>query len=999
MTAPSVWTISAGLPFLDALVEGIFARSGRDPLALAGLTILLPSRRACRSLREAFLRAGEGAAMLLPRMAALGDLDAEELELQAPLDLPPAISPLRRQLLLAKLVRGWGKGKLLEGQAVALAGELARLLDQAHAEGVPFRDLEKLVPIELARHWEITVEFLRIVTDHWPTMLEAEGAIDAADRRNRVIAAQLQAWRAAPPGIVIAAGFAAATPAAAELLTLISMLPHGFVVLPGIDTDADDELWTAIMADPTHPQHGLADLLQRLGVTHDGLKDWTGTPKTPSPPHWGGEGRGEVGNAQEAEAAPTSPGLSAPEGGEESSRMSQPAPNPGSRTRLAREMMRPADTSHRWRQIGALPPGSVDGLSRLDLPGPQEEALSVALLLRHVLETPAATGMLVTPDRGLARRVAAELQRWGIEIDDSAGLPLNQTPPGTLLRLLGEAAAERLAPVPLLALLKHPLADPALREPVRKLEREVLRGPRPGPGLAGLRAAAPKHAALLDRLTTILAPFLALVEAPEIRLAEALDAHVRAAEALAGAERLWAKEAGEALALFVAELAEASGDYPPLAGADYPVIFEALLAGSVVRPRFGLHPRLQILGALEARLQQADLVVLGGLNEGTWPPEAPHDPWLSRPMRREFGLRSPEAQIGLAAHDFAQAFQARRVVLTRALRAEGAPTVPSRWLLRLDTVLQAAGLSLAPEPVGDLVALLDQPKSPGAVPAPCPRPPVALRPRRLSVTEIETWMRDPYAIYARHVLQLEPLDPLDADPGVAERGVFIHQALDSFLKTYPEAMPPDPVAALLTLGRAAFGEALARPGVWAFWWPRFERIARWFVELEADRRALVQRSWTERKGRLLLPAPEGDFELTAKADRIDLFEEAGLAVIDYKTGRLPSKEELALGFAPQLPLEAAIAAAGGFADVPAAPVVALCFWHLDGGDPAGEIEPAAEDPMAAADAALAGLNRLIARFDDPATPYLAQPRPGRAPRFSAYGHLARIQEWGTESGE
>ena len=998
MTAPSVWTIPAGLPFLDTLVEGIFARAGRDPLALAALTILLPSRRACRSLREAFLRAGDGAPMLLPRMAALGDLDAEELELQAPLDLPPAVSPLRRQLLLAKLVRKWGDGRLLEGQAVALAGELGRLLDQAHAEGVPFRDLERLVPIELAKHWEITVEFLRIVTEQWPAILEDEGAIDAADRRNRVIGAQLQAWRATSPGVVIAAGFAAATPAAAELLTLISMLPQGFVVLPGVDTEADDELWTAIAADPTHPQHGLAELLRQIGMRHDGLKNWTGPQPTPSPPHWGGEGRGEVGNAQEAQTAPTSPDLSAPRGGEESAKARAQKISPD-RTHLAREMMRPAETSHRWRQIGALPPDSVGGLTRLDLPGPQEEALSIALLLRQVLETPAATGMLVTPDRGLARRVAAELQRWGIEIDDSAGMPLNQAPPGTLLRLIGEAAAERLAPVPLLALLKHPLADPALREKVRTLEREVLRGPRPGPGLAGLRAAAPAHGPLLDRLDAILTPFLALVEAPEIRLAEALDAHIRAAEALAGADRLWAKEAGEALALFVAELAEAAGDYPPLAGADYPVIFEALLAGGVVRPRFGLHPRLQILGTLEARLQQADLVVLGGLNEGTWPPEAAHDPWLSRPMRREFGLRSPEAQIGLAAHDFAQGFQARRVVLSRAVRAEGAPTVPSRWLLRLDTVLQATGLSLAPEPVDDLVALLDQPKSPGAAPAPCPRPPVALRPRRLSVTEIETWMRDPYAIYARHVLKLTPLDPLDADPGVAERGVFIHRALDSFLATYPDAMPSDPVAALLALGRTAFGEALARPGVWAFWWPRFERIARWFVEIEANRRALVQRCWTERKGRLLLPAPAGDFELTAKADRIDLFEEAGLAVIDYKTGRLPSKEELALGFAPQLPLEAAIAAAGGFAEVPATPVVALSFWHLDGGDPPGEIEPAAEDPMAAAEVALAGLNRLIARFDDPETPYLAQPRPGRAPRFSAYGHLARIQEWGTESGE
>ena len=951
--APSVWTIPAALPFLDTLVEGIFARRGRDPLALAEITILLPTRRAQRALRDAFLRRAEGIPMLLPRMAALGDLDAEELELQAPLDLPPAISPTRRQLRLAQLIlardRARDASRILPAQAVALAADLARLLDQAHAEGVAFTQLERLVPAELAEHWQVTVDFLRIVTEHWPALLAAEGAVDAAERRNLVIAAQIEAWRARPPGMVVAAGFAASSPEAARLLALISMLPDGFVVLPGVDTGADDALWAAIGADPTHPQHGLAELLVQLGVTHDALPPWT------------------------VAAA--------------------------GRAALARELMRPAPVSHRWRDMAALPAESVAGLHRLDLPGQQEEAVAIALLLREVLETPAATGMLVTPDRGLARRVAAELRRWDIEIDDSAGLALNQTAPGTLLRLLAEAAAEQLAPVPLLALLKHPLAAPDLREPVRRLEREALRGPRPAPGLAGLRAAALDHGALIDRLETMLAPFLALVAAPETRLAEALDAHVRAAEALAGPDRLWAREAGEALADFVAELAEAAQDFPPIAGDAYPVMIEALLAGRVVRPRFGLHPRLQILGTLEARLLQADLVVLGGLNEGSWPPETPHDPWLSRPMRKEFGLPAPEVQIGLAAHDFTLGFHAPKVVLTRAARAEGAPTVPSRWLLRLQTVLDATGLTLAPHPVAALPALLDRPAVTRALPAPEPRPPVALRPRRLPVTEIETWMRDPYAIYARHILNLKPLDPLDADPGVAERGVFIHKALDTFVARWPGELPLDALERLLETGRAAFGEALARPGVWAFWWPRFERIARWFVEIEANRRALLEKSWTERKGRMLLPGPAGDFELTAKADRIDQFEEAGLAVIDYKTGRLPSKEEVMLGFSPQLPLEAAIAAEGGFDEVPAQPVLALNFWLLDGGDPAGEIVAVAEDPAEVAAAARDGLIRLIARFDDPATPYLARPRPGRAPRYSAYGHLARLQEWGTEGGE
>ncbi len=971
---PSIWTIPSDQPFLDALVAGVFARFGRDPLSLAGITILLPTRRACRSLADAFLRQADQAPMLLPRLSALGDIDAEELELSAELgetlDLPPAIPALRRQLLLARLIGQWGRrrgsGEILPGQAVALAGDLARLIDQAHTKRVPFDRLDQLVPAEHAAHWALTVEFLKIVSAHWPAVIEAEGALDPADRRDRLMAAQADAWRSKPLAMpVIAAGFGEASPAAAELLGLIAALPTGALVLPGVDTGADAELWHEIRLDATHPQHGLALLLDHIGAASETLPVWA-------------------------------------------------APVPGSRRgELLRETMRPAASSHHWRAIRRFPDGAFDGLTRLDLAGPQEEASAIALLLRHRLERPGATAMLVTPDRGLGRRVAAELARWEIEIDDSAGIPLNQTPPGAFLRLIAEAVSERLAPVPLLALLKHPLASGGLapvafREAVRLLERQGLRGPRPAPGLDGLKAAAPGLAPLIDRLAEALGEFVALAAAPETRLADMLTAHIQAAEALAatdtetGAAQLWKLEAGEALARFVAELNEAAQDFEPIAGADYPILFEALLAGPVVRPRWGRHPRLQILGPLEARLVQADLVVLGGLNEGTWPLQAPSDPWLSRPMRQEFGLRSPEAMIGLAAQDFAMGFMAPEVVLTRAVRVEGAPTVPSRWLLRLDTVLRAAEL---PPLTGEkhefaaYPALIDRPATIRASEPPAPRPPRAARPRRLSVTEIETWMRDPYAIYARHILRLEPLEPLDADPGAADRGQFIHQALDAFVRRYPAALPARPVEALLALGRASFGEALARPGVWAFWWPRFERIAQWFVAQEAERRPFVAASWTEAKGLLRL---DSDFTLTAKADRLDRLGAGGLALIDYKTGTVPKSADVVLGFSPQLPLEAAIAAEGGFEGVPATAATELAFWRLSGGDPAGEIvaiEAKEKTPAGLAAEAKAGLERLIRVFDDPATPYRARPRPEQAPRWSAYAHLARLLEWGAETGE
>ncbi|HWK45516.1 MAG TPA: double-strand break repair protein AddB [Stellaceae bacterium] len=992
----AVFTIPAHLPFLDALALGIRRRVGADPLDLADVTVLLPTRRSCRALREAFLRTGNGAAMLLPRLSALGDIDADEVSLsasetlRADLDLPPEIGGLRRRLLLARLIRHWGRARrseILPGQAATLATDLARLMDQVQAQGCSLTVLPGLVPKEYARHWELTLKFLDILTTAWPAVLEGIGALDPAERRNRLMAAQAAQWRASPPDRpVIAAGFASAVPAAADLLTQIALLPGGAVVLPGLDVAADPASWAAIAEDPSHPQWGMAELLSRMGVAHDDVAAWD---------HGGGA---------------IASGL------------------PG-RAMLATELMRPAAVTDQWRALRRLPADAIDGVSRLDCLGPQEEAGVIALILRERLEQPGETAMLVTPDRSLARRVAAELGRWGIEIDDSAGLPLNQTAPGTYLRLLAEAVLQELAPVPLLAALKHPLAAAGLapgafRAKIRALERAILRGPRPAPGIAGLRLAlaeAPANdradlIALVDRLAVVLGPLCAQIAAGETLLAAVLAEHVAVAEALAatdqasGPERLWRGDAGEALAGFVAELAGAAGEFEPIRGADYPVLLEALMSGSVVRPSFGRHPRLAILGTVEARLQQADLVILGGLNDGVWPADPGADPWLSRPMRQDFGLPSPEMQVGIAAHDFVNGLGARHVVLTRATRVEGAPTVPSRWLLRLDAVLRATGTVVDAGPYASfrsLQALLDHPPAISPRAAPAPRPPVAARPRRVSVTEVETWMRDPYALYAKRVLRLKALDPIDADPGAAERGSFIHDALDQFMRAYPLApdapapgsgLPEDPAAALAAIGRQVFGAALDRPGVWAFWWPRFLAVAEWFAVTERARRPALAQSLTEIRGRLEWAAPAGGFVLTAKADRIDRLRAGGAAIIDYKTGQPPKPKDIELGFAPQLPLEAAILAAGGFDGVPAGAIAELAFWRLSGGDPAGEEKPIKMDAAGLADLArqaMEGLQALAARFDDPATPYRARPRPGWEPRYSDYGHLARVAEWAT----
>jgi ATP-dependent helicase/nuclease subunit B len=1013
---PRLYTIAPDRPFLATLASGLLGVFNGDPLLLPRVIVLLPTRRAVRSLREAFLRAQvdgreAGTPLLLPRMRPIGDLDWDELTLIEEaadgenLFVPPAIPELRRRLLLTQLVMKWGSVRgqdpLLPGQAAALAASLARFLDSVATEGASFEKMRDLVPEDLAAHWQIVHRFLEVLPQHWPGMLAAEGALDPAERRNRLLERQAAIWRRSPPGDpVIAAGLVGGIPAMTELLSVVARLDRGEVILPGLNRTCDNAEWRAIERDESHPQHLMAGLLKALELTPADVRDWPGgqpaSDLTRRP-----EALSDLplfARVEPADAALTHPTLQAADGSPRARRI-----------RLVGEALRPAITTDAWRRLAPQPADTLDGLSRFDCASAQQEAVTIALLLRRKLETPGATAALVTPDRELARRVAAELRRWGIEIDDSAGLPLNRTPPGVFLRLVLELADSRLAPVPLLAALKHPLASgglapAAFRDLARQLERAIL-GPRPTPGFAGLKAALAGHSESLlgfaDRLEACLGALPNLLTAEVVPLSRLVATHIEAAERLSatatesGGERLWHEAAGEAAARFCRELIDAARDFTPLQGRHYPALFVSLATGAVVRPAFGRHPRLTIWGLLEARLQQADLLVLGGLNEGSWPGPAEHDPWMSRQMRREFGIAVPERAIGIAAHDFALAIGAPEVALTRAARSEGVPTVPSRWLLRLDTVLHAVGLDDALRPdetIERTVELIDQAERYRPLPPAEPRPPLEARPRRLSVTQIETWLRDPYAIYARHILQLNAMDELDADPGRAELGTIIHQTLDKFVRRFPQGLPDNAEAELLRIGREQFGPLLSRPGAWAFWWPRFERIAGWLVAAERAHRSAIVESLSERDGDWTFHSRGGPFTITAKADRIDRLAEGGFLLVDYKTGTLPSAKTVQAGFAPQLPLEGAILRDGGFSGVSGS-AAALEYWRLSGGRPGGERCPIdGGDPDALIDHVLARVKSLIERFDDPSTPYLAVPLPRWASRFSDYRHLERLAE-------
>jgi ATP-dependent helicase/nuclease subunit B len=1017
---PRVFNIPTGLSFVDALADGLVRQVSGDPLRLASMTVLLPNRRACRALQEAFLRttpfAGsevtERRALFLPRLRPIGDVDEDDLTVLSAagtsLDLPPAIDPLRRQLLLARLVmasrpRFQPEGEALRWQdAVRLAADLGRLLDQTETERCDLANLDRLVLGDLARHWQLTVDFLSILRDAWPAILRGEGASDVAARRNLLLEHQTELWRKNPPaGPVIAAGSTGSIPASADLIALVAHLPQGSVVLPGLDCDLDAEAWAQVAQDPSHPQFGLSLLLTHIGLERKDVRDW-------------------------------------PQGSMVADAMQQ-------RRQIVSGAMLPAECTDRWSETTGRPSteaaaGAWRDVRRLDCRNRAEEAGVIALILRRHVEEPGdRRAALVTPDRQLAAQVAAELRRWNIIIDDSAGHALNLTPPGAFFLLLAEAAAADWAPVELLSVLKHPLAAAGLapvtlRHLVRDLERGLLRGPRPAPGWDGLRAAllasvesqqisphrATRLVGLIDRLAAIGTAVADWHQ--DITLQQRLTAHLQMLEALAaddvtaGANRLWREEAGESLADFCHRLAEAAAGQPAIGAEDYAALLAELMESVDVRPRYGTHPRLFIWGPLEARLQQVELMVLGGLNEGTWPAALTIDPWLNRPMRQAFGLPQPERRVGLSAHDFQQALGATQVYLTRAGRIDGTPTVPSRWLLRLDAYLRCLGLSMtaaAADPWQAWQGLLDRPAVIAACGRPAPQPGLKYRPNSLSVTGIETWMRDPYAIYARHILKLRALDPLDADPSPADLGNVIHEALEHFIADCRDGVPPNALVKLLAHGERSFAKLQDRPAIRAFWWPRFQRIAAWVVAEEEARRPQIARSFTEISATLAIDGIQPGFDLRARADRIDQRKDGTLAIIDYKTGAIPSMHDVNQGFAPQLPLEAALTQRGAFKSDDGTslqgPVAELAFWQLTGSDSggvkpiraAGRGKAADIDYGTLAGMAYDGLLALLQEYSREEASYPARPAATYAPRYSDYQHLARVLEWSLsgEAGE
>jgi double-strand break repair protein AddB len=952
----NLFALPPGADFPAELVAGLLRRmSGQPPEALARVTLMLNTARMRTRVAECLTAKG---ARLLPRLLLVDEV-ASAL---SPKPMPPAMPPLRLRLQLSVLLDRLlqtGSTPFPRAALYDLAESLAALMDEMQGEGVSPDRIAGLDVGSHSAHWARTQAFLAIVTQ-----LAGDG-MDTAARQREAILALGRVWAERPPvDPVIVAGSTGSRGTTALLMQVVARLPGCAVVLPGFDFDLPDAVWQGMddaLTAEDHPQFRFRRLMDLLDCPPNAIQPWTAA-KAPAP----------------------------------------------DRNQLISLSLRPAPVTDQWLREGADLPDlmvATEGVTLLEAPSERVEALAVALILREAAET-GTRAALVTPDRNLARRVTATLDRWGIRPDDSAGRPLALSPPGRLLRQVAALAGQRLTIDALLAILKHPLVFTGQGGALGRgahlmLTREFeLHARRRGPVFPSAESlsawaegsrlpGAADWAAILGE---------ALCGPPVIKpqpLPSAVARHLQSVERLTrgfapeGTGELWLKEAGRAAQAAMDGLVAEAGAGTDVSPLDYANLLRTVLAGEV-RETEAAHPLIAIRGTLEARVQGAELVVLGGLNDGTWPASAKPDPWLNRSMRKAAGLLLPERQIGLSAHDYQQAAGAPQVVLSRSMRGADAEAVPSRWLNRLVNLM--AGLPdrqgpkaleamkergnrwLALAAAFDAPAGLAQPEK-----RPSPRPPVAARPKKLSVTEIKTLIRDPYAIYARHILNLSPLDPLrpEADPRL--RGTVLHAILESFV-----SQKGAKVDDLLRIADEVLAERVAWPLARAVWRARIGKAAEAFIAFSSSTGG--QPVLVEKRGAATLPLL--DFTLTGKPDRIDRLEDGRLLLIDYKTGAPPSEKEQT-HFDKQLLLTAAMAENGAFAELGVAEVARIVFVGLKA---ELKVVESTLQPGQVAEV-WADFAKLIAAYARPSQGYTAR-RAMKAELDAAdYDHLSRFGEW------
>lgn len=1046
---PRILTIPSGVPFLrtlaasltDGRLTPLFRHDPADPLSLAKVTIYLPTRRAVRVLRSEFVDLLGGRSAILPVIRPLGETDDDSgyfnEALPATIDLAQPLSNTARLLELARLILAW-RNKLPEivrhihsesplvapaspADAIWLARNLAELIDSIETEDLEWSELAKLDTGDYAAWWQLTTEFLQIASAFWPDRLVELGRSSPARHRNAILRAEAgRLSTMTPTGPIIIAGSTGSLPATADLIGAVANLPEGIIVLPGLDLCMPEEHWRLVAPDllpgqranpasRTHPQYGLAVLLKRLKLTRE-----------------------DVHSIEESPA------------------------DLRFRAEVLSRALTPSEATSGWGEWKRdLPEGAVASafadVSMIEAANEREEATAIAVALRLALERPGnddeSRAALITPDRNLARRVMAELSRFGIVADDSAGTPLSAMPQGTLLQLLLEASLRPGDPVAIVSLLKHPLArfrlergfltaavealellalrggvaqvDIGSLEPLldRQLAEQALnrhapawRKSLPSGAVDMARQLARQVERAVEPLVSALAQHRGDDGQPKgITLSQWAERTGRALEGVAADEHgnlagLWSGEAGDALASLLGEVIDTDGQMEA-EGPQWIDIMQALSAGHAVKPGALSHPRLFIFGTLEARLQNVDTLILGSLNEGSWPGQTANNPFISRMMKTEIGLEPPERRIGQLAHDFEMANGTRHLIYSRALRQGSTPTVASRWLQRL----LALGGEHFEEQLRERGARfvywagqIDYGDSQATAQRPSPRPPRELQPKSYSFSEVGRLRRDPYAIYARRVLRLDPVDTFNRDPGAAERGTLYHKIIDRFVREDHIAGTPEAAAAMEIILNELFDMEKLPPHIDAVWRPRFREVARAFMNWEAGRQPDIQKRLTEVRGGVELDGI--DIRLTGVADRIDIKGPNSADIIDYKTGYNPSPTQARVLLDPQLALEAAALKAGAFRDAGSLVPNDLLYVRLRPGtrflvDRVNNEEAKsdkAKSAMQLAEESIDQLVKFVTLLQSGERGFTSRLIPAQQFDFGGdYDHLARVAEWAT----
>ena len=962
---PRVFGLPPGADFAQDLVLGLTLRMvGQSPEAMARVDLYVNTRRMQRRIETVFASLGAG---FLPRIRLITDL-ADPLDR---INLPKPVPALKRQLELAELVR-----KLIEADpglaprsaVYDLAESLGALLDEMQAEGVTPDDIAALDVTDQSGHWERAQRFLQIVTHYFDPDSDTP---DAAAVNRLALRMKLSRWEDVPPqNPIIIAGSTGSRGSAFQLMTAAAKLPQGAVILPGFDSDMPDSTWdvlrndvrnTDAMQGEDHPQFRFARLLDRLHMRHSDVARWAPTP-----------------------------------------------PPSAARNALVSLALRPAPVTDQWLSDGPnLPPlaEATQSLTLLEAASPRDEARAIALRLRQAAEDQ-TTAALISPDRMLTRRVSALLDRWGILPDDSAGTPAQLTAPGRLLRHIAQLRVNGPTADQLLTLLKHPLCHSGADRGQHRLwtsELELfIRGKGiPYPDLPQLMAWKGTDDAQ-EWLNWIDRCFLQPAVMTQQPLGEHVTQHITQAQSICAgsksddASELWNKKAGETCKAAFDTLIENAGFGGTISARDYADLVDNLLRSHEVRDRDAPHPHILIWGTIEARVMGADLVILGGLNEQSWPGSPPADPWLNRRMRQNAGLLLPERRIGLSAHDFQQAVGAKEVWLSRAVRSEDAETVPSRWMNRLTNLLRGLPDTGGPHALNEMQArgdvwltlgrVLEKPIPTPAAPRPSPVPPVRVRPVELSVTNIEKLIRDPYTIYASKILRLRPLHPIQHAPNPMHRGTVIHKVFEEFVSDTAKSGVPISEQTLLSTARRILDAEVPWPTDRIQWRVRIEKIAHWFIENEQARQSTAAPVLFESQGAMDIADPP--FRITAKADRIDLNDRSEAFVYDYKTGTAPTKNQQ-LQFDVQLLVTAALILEGGFDGFNPRFVSEARYISLSGN---GSEVPAPLDECPP-DRTIGMLKSLIQAYRDPDTGYTARNRAHKDSFSSDYDQLSRYGEW------